>query len=320
MRGRGAALAGLVLAALGCGDRERPSPPAATGAPVALITVDSLTVTLPVTLRGQLYVEHDAVVHARATGVVESIYVDVGRAVRAGDTLVRLESADQEIALDEAEANFDNAKRSLERLEALADGHLVSPADSERAALAYRLADVARRRARRAFEFTRVLAPFDGMVTQRQVRPGRLVQQGDTLLRVSAMGPLLVAIQAPEQAAHGMTPGAAAEVVALDGTRVAARVARASPAIDPASGTREIVLQLEGRSGLRPGAGVEVRLGAQSRRVLALPAAAISDGDRVLVWEDGRSVLRRVTLGAPLADGMVEVVQGLARGERVVRP
>jgi RND family efflux transporter MFP subunit len=320
MMGRRVMLPGLLLGALGCGERAQPAPPAATGAPVNLAAVDSLTVTLPVTLRGQLYVEHDAIVHTRATGVVESIYTDVGRAVRVGDTLVRLESTDQEIALDEAEANFANAKRTLERLEALADGHLVSPADSERAALAYRLADVARRRARRAFEFTRVLAPFDGMVTQRQVRPGRLVQDGDTLLRVSAMGPLLVALQVPEQAAQGMAPGAAAEVRALDGTRVAARVARASPAIAAASGTREIVLQLAGRSGLRPGAGVEVRLGTQSRRVLAVPAAAVAEGDHVLVWEDGHPVLRRVTVGAALADGMVEVVQGLAPGERVVIP
>lgn len=320
MRERRAAPWGLLLLALGCGERAQPAPPAVAGSAVNLVAVESLTVTLPMTLRGQLYVEHDAVMHARATGLVESIYVDVGGAVRAGDTLVLLESADQEIALDEAEANFANAKRSLERLEALADGKLVSPADSERAALVYRLADVAWRRARRAFEFTRVLAPFDGMVTQRQVRPGRLVQQGDTLLRVSAMGPLLVAVQVPEQAAQGLSPGAAAQVVTLEGTRVAARVARASPAIDPASGTREVVLQLEGRTGLRPGAGVEVRLGGQSRRVLAVPAAAVSDGDHVLVWEDGRSVARRVTVGASLAGGMVEIVQGLAPGERVVRP
>ena len=320
MIGRRAALPGLLLASIGCGERVPPAPPAATRSPENLVAVDSMTVTLPVTLRGQLYVEHDAIVYARATGVVESVYVDVGSSVQAGDTLVRLESTDQEIALDEGEANFANAKRTLERLAALADSHLVSPADSERAALAYRLADVARRRAHRAFEFTRILAPFGGMVTQRQVRPGRLVQEGDTLLRVSAMGPLLVAVQVPEQAAQGMTPGAAAEVRALGGTRVAARVARASPAIDPASGTREIVLQLEGRAGLRPGAGVEVRLGAQSRHVLTVPAAAVSEGDHVLVWEDGRPTLRRVSLGAALPGGMVEVVQGLALGERVVRP
>ncbi len=320
MIGRRAALPGLLLGAFACGERAQTVLPAATGSPENLVAVDSISVTLPVTLRGQLYVEHDAVVHARATGAVESVYVDVGSRVRAGDTLVRLESTDQVIAVDEAEANVANARRTLERLEALADGHLVSPADSERAALAYRLADVAQRRARRAFEFTRVLAPFDGMVTQRQVRPGRLVQEGDTLLRVSAMGPLLVAVQVPEQAAQGMTTGAAAEVRALDGSKVAARVIRASPAIDPASGTREIVLQLDARAGLRPGAGVEVRLGAQPGRVLAVPAAAVRDGDRVLVWEDGRPVLRRVTLGATLAGGMVEVVQGLAPGERVVRP
>jgi len=64
---------------------------------------------------------------------------------------------------------------------------------------------------------------------------------------------------------------------------------------------------------------VAVRLGAERRRIVAIPRGAIAEAGYVLVWENGRTVLRAVTLGAELANGQVEVVSGLAPGERVVR-
>ena len=56
------------------------------------------------------------------------------------------------------------------------------------------------------------------------------------------------------------------------------------------------------------------------RQVLAIDPAAVAEEGYVLVWENGRSVLRGVTLGATLPDGRVEVVTGLAAGDQVVRP
>ena len=148
---------------------------------------------------------------------------------------------------------------------------------------------------------------------------GRLVAPGDTLFRITAAGPLLAQVRVPEAAAAGIRIGSPAKVVGPTGTTADARVVRASPAIDAASGTREVVVELASGSRLLPGASVSVRLGAERRRVLAIPREAIAEEGYVLVSEHGRTALRAVTLGSDLGDGRVEVVSGLSAGERLVR-
>src|SRR5688572_18822650 len=69
----------------------------------ALASADTATVEVPLTLPSQLYVERDAAIYARSPGVVESIMVDLGSRVSAGQSLARLESADQRITLLQAE-------------------------------------------------------------------------------------------------------------------------------------------------------------------------------------------------------------------------
>ena len=97
-----------------------------------------------------------------------------------------------------------------------------------------------------------------------------------------------------------------------------ARVIRASPVIDAASGTREVVLQLTGGDRLPPGSSVTVRLGSEARRVVAVPKEAVGEG-YALVWDADRTTLRQVTVGSELPGDRVEVVSGLAPGEKVVR-
>jgi RND family efflux transporter MFP subunit len=311
----------VFVVAAGCGDRaDEPAPVAGAPPPAELLVAESVAVTLPLRLRSQLYVEHDAIVYARATGVVESVYVDLGRAVKRGALMVRLESTDQEIALAEAEANLANATQALRRLEELAGSNLVSRADSEQVALEHVRATLRVRQARREFEFTRVVAPFSGVITQRSVRPGRLVVAGDTLLRVSALRPLLAAVQVPEPGSAGVAVGDSATVVTPQGGIAPAVVARAAPTINAAAGTREVVVQLSGGVTWPPGTGVEVLLGAETRPTVAIPRAAVTPQGYVLVWENARAVLRRVVLGPALDGDRVVVLEGLVAGERLVRP
>jgi RND family efflux transporter MFP subunit len=289
----------------------------AAGALTPFHVADSTAASIPVELPGQLYVEHDAAVVARTEGIVDSVYVDLGRWVKEGQLLAKLESIDQEIARDQARQAANNARRVFERARELALSGHVAPADSELASYDYEKAALQLRQAERDYELTRVTAPFAGVVTARHIRRRRHVTQGDSLFQVTALAPLLVSVRVPEGLLNSDPSEAAVEVVGADGGRHPARVLRASPVYDAASGTREIVLRVGPKSGLKPGARVTVRLGASPRPVLAIPREYLADQGYVLVVEQDRTVMRQVSAGAELPDGRVAIESGLTAGERL---
>jgi len=292
---------------------SRPAPDAA-----ALVTADTVTVELPLALPSQLYVEHDASIYARSSGIIEEIMVDLGSRVTAGRLLARLENTDQTIALDQARERHTDASRQVTRQRALKTAGVVTLADSERVELEFREAELALQKAQRDYDLTRVVAPFGGVVTARTARIGRLVAPGDSLFRLTALAPVLAAVRVPEAPAFGIRIGAEAEVVGPRGEIAKGRVVRASPVIDAASGTREVVLQLVGGTPLPPGSSVTIRLGSQVRRVVAVPREAVGEG-YALVWDADRTTLRQVTVGGQLPGDRVEVLSGLVPGEKVVR-
>ena len=329
--GMNGALVGAACAALvACGgdaDTARPQQAGkpmsgtAPGAVAAEFTVDTATVQVPLELAAQLYVEHDAVVVARAQGTIDSLLVELGDHVSAGRLLARLESADQEIALANADAAYDNLTRVAARARSLTKSGGATSADSEQVEFQLRQADIARRKARRDLELTRVTAPFEGVITERSVRPHRFVAVGDTLFRVTEPAPLYARIRVPEASAQTVRIGDGATVLGSGGQRVSATIVHAAPVLDPASGTREMVLRVaRAERELVPGANVTIALGRQRRRVVWVPRAAIAPEGYAVVVENGRSTLRPVTLGADVGGGRVEVVSGLSPGERLARP
>ncbi|MEP6687934.1 MAG: efflux RND transporter periplasmic adaptor subunit [Gemmatimonadales bacterium] len=317
-------VAATLLTACGDGAADRSATAGATlpdsvGAPPAtLLTADTATIDAPLSLPAQLYVEHDAVVFARSAGVVESVLVDLGQRVGSDQVLATLERTDQTIALDQAHQRNDNAHQRVERQRALKTAGVVTQADSEQVEFEYREAGLALRKAQREYDLTRIHAPFGGVVTSRSARIGRLVSAGDSLFQVTALAPVLARVRVPETSAFGLAVGSSARVTGARGEAATARVVRASPVIDAASGTREVILQLVSGARLTPGSNVTVRLGSERRRVVTIPRTAVGPEGYALVWDDHRTTLRAVTLGSDLSGDRVEVVSGLAPGEQVV--
>jgi RND family efflux transporter MFP subunit len=265
-------------------------------------------------------VEHDATVYARSAGIIESILVDLGRRVSAGQRLAELESTDQSIALEQAQEKFRNTRQMFQRQRTLRAGGFITQADSEQVDLQYREAELALKKAQRDYNLTIIVAPFAGVVTSRSARARRLVNPGDSLFRVTALAPVLAAVHVPETSAASSTVGTQAEVVGADGTRVPARVIRAAPVLDPASGTREVILQLtQSTPALLPGSNVTVRLGSERRHVLAIPRTAVAPDGYALVWAGDKTTLRAVTLGSEIDGDRIEVVSGLSAGEKLIR-
>ncbi|MEO7103022.1 MAG: efflux RND transporter periplasmic adaptor subunit [Gemmatimonadaceae bacterium] len=299
--------------------RPRPSLAPATSGADGATTVQVVTIDDPLVLPAQLYVDHDVVIAAQSSGVLQHLNADLGNSVAAGAVLASIDSGDQRIAVAKAEAAVDQASRFAKRVRALSHAGGVTAADSESAEFALRQATLSADSARRALTLTRVTAPFAGVIAARYVGPYHLVHVGDTLFRLTETGPLLARVRVPEARRDALVTGGRATVEDIEHHAVTAHVIRVAPTVDAASGTREVILAVGSAAGLRPGSTVTVRLGAAKRRVTVIPSSVIGDGGYVVVL-GAQPTLRQVRLGDELAGGRREVLSGLAPGDRVRRP
>lgn len=312
------ALAGCLVSLTAC--RGAPADARAAVAPRGEITMmaDSATISVPHVFAGQVYVERDVAIAARAAGSIDSLFVQLGASVATDALMASIDNRAQEIERARANVALDRAQRARSRSRDMGPRGGVTPVDSERVEQDVRDAELTVRKAQHELELTRVTAPFGGRVTSRYVRPHQMVAVGDTLFRLAETGPQLVRVRVNEQAAKSVRVGDRA--VAISGTaRESGRVTYAAPSLDPASGTREIILQL-GSSRFLTGETVTVEIGNERRRAIVAPRAAVSADGFVLVVDGARTTVRPVTVGAAVSGDRIEVVSGLTAGEKLALP
>ena len=171
-----------------------------------------------------------------------------------------------------------------------------------------------------------VKAPFEGVITLRNVDVGALVSTGNTLLyRIAQTGTLRTYVNVPQSSVDGVHIGQAAVLTVshLPGRRFSGTVARMARALDPA--TRTMLVEVDvpnGDGALFPGTYAEVDLsGARANPPLVVPAAALifrTDGAQVaIVQADGTVHLQRITIGRDYGD-RVEILQGLTDGTQII--
>ena len=294
-----------------------------------------------------------APIYARTTGYVKSWNHDIGSHVRKGDLLAVIETPELDQQLEAARAdlataqsNAGLAKVTSDRYGDLIGRNAVSQQDTDNAAQAFQArntqvasaqANVKRLEELQSFE--RITAPFDGVVTARNIDIGQLISaSGSTttagagtvsgnreIFDVSAIRTLRVFVNVPQIYAPDARNGATATLTVpqYPGRKFTGKLVRSSSAVDPATRTLLAEIDVDNASGdLLPGSYTEVHLKVSNAApALLVPVSATilePDGLRVAVVDDTHHAhLVRVTPGRDFGS-TVEVLSGLQPGQKIV--
>jgi len=294
-------------------------------------------------LPGTLSPALEAPIYARTSGYLARLHADIGQRVRAGDLLAEIDTPeiDQQLsqsiaAREQAVANLDLTRTSFERWENLRSKDVVSQQelDERRGAYAQAQANLAAaeagvRRLQELASFKRVVAPFSGVVTRRNVDVGDLVDAGNggagrALFVLSQVDPLRLYVFVPQAYAQLVHAGQDVTVTQpeLPGSGFAGRIARTAGAIDTQTRTLQVEITLPNANHrLLPGAFVQVSLHATGRPALTVPTNALlfrGDGIRVAVVDGSSHVkLRPVTVGRDFGT-RIEILDGIGSTDRLV--
>jgi RND family efflux transporter MFP subunit len=293
-------------------------------------------------LTGTLTAERSARLSPRVDGLVARVRVDAGDAVKAGATLVELDSTVARLALARAQANTaetraraDEAERlATEARRLVAEGHLpqteVARRESEAklAAAALVAAGAGEKEQAELLRRHVVPAPFAGVVSRRLTEAGEWVARGTPVMELVATDRVRLDVQAPQERFAAIRADATVRVFsdALGGDSLAGRIVARVPVSDPSARTFLVRVLVDGAAGrLLPGTSATAVIGLPgSQRALVISRDALvryPDGSNtVFIVKDAAggstAVERRVKLGR--GGSRVEVLEGLEPGERVI--
>jgi membrane fusion protein, multidrug efflux system len=340
------------------GDLERAAADRVNALPrMTIVTPRLLSSDRTLSLPGSVQSLEEAVIYARASGYIRRWLVDIGSHVEANALLAEIDTPelDQELAqaraalaqahanVLQAQANRNLAGTQLDRTGKLVEAGLSPQQDLDttkaqsavgdanlqvaQANVAAQQANISRISDLKAF--SRVLAPFAGTITERDIDRGSLVAAGNTatpLFKLASIGTVRVFVQVPQDAAPSVVLDAPAELAIREypNEKFHGKIARSAGALDPATRTLSTEVRVPNPEGrLLAGMYAEVRLSLPSaRRVFELPATALLNdaaGLRIAVLDkDDRVKLVRVVLERDLG-ATVQIATGLDGSERVIQ-
>ncbi|MDB5719996.1 MAG: efflux transporter periplasmic adaptor subunit [Alphaproteobacteria bacterium] len=344
-----AAVAAIALVAVGIAARRNSehqlaSWTAAQATPtVTLIRPRAGTSGGALTLPAKLQAYNSAPIYARTSGYVRRWYVDIGDYVRTGQTLAVLDAPelDQQLLaaraeLQTARANQRLAATTAARWQAMLAKDAVSKQETDE-----KIGDLAAKSAvsnaasanvtRLQFTqgFTRLTAPFGGIVTSRAAEIGALVSAGTAastpLFTVSDVSRMRIFVRVPQSYSAQVHPGmhVSLSLPEYAGRTFDAMLTRTAGAVDSTSGTVLVELQAANADrALKPGAYAQASFPlAGAGTALSLPASALLVGEKgtqiALLGADGRARLCTIRIGRDLGE-TVEVAAGLSAGDRVI--
>lgn len=293
------------------------------------------------TLPGNVTAFTDSPIYARTSGYLTRWYFDIGAKVKKGALLAEISTPEVDQQLHQAEAdlataqaNAANAKAQADRYTGLVKSNAVSQQETEtyvsqasatEAAVHSAEANVQRLRDLKSFQ--KVYAPFDGVVTARNIDTGQLIDTGagKELFHLQAVNTLRVYTNVPEDQSAAIHTGESYGLTFAEhpGKSYTAKLVRTTDAIDPTSRTLLVELDLDNKNGeLLPGSLAQVHFKVtRSNPTLIVPISALifrREGTQVATLNGTTAHLNPVVIGED--DGQsVQIVTGLKADDRVIQ-
>lgn len=290
------------------------------------------------TVSGSLEPEQAATIRAEVGGAVLRTYFEAGQRVRRGQVLAQLDDAtvrdahlSARSAVRSAETSLQLAKRNAERSERLSQAGAVADRDLETARMEVTSAEgsLADARARLSsaleqLEDTRIRAPFDGMVSDRPVDAGDIVQVGASLFTVVNPSRLRLEASVPAEQIGRLRIGTEVEFsVSGVSRRITGKIERINPVVDASTRQVKIYVAIPNQEQqLVAGLFAEGRVATDTKRAVAVPLDAIDSRGTtptVHIVKAGRAAESPVQLGVrDEAEELVEITSGVAEGDTLL--
>lgn len=295
---------------------------------------------LPQTIAAEGVVEavRQATLGAQVAGRIVELNVNAGDTVRAGQVLARIDArtANQAVAASlsqvaEAEANLANAKRKHERNRDLLAQKFVSQSAVDQSEAEYKAAQAQlaalKANAGQAVatqSFNTITAPYAGVIGATHAELGDMAQPGRALVTVFDPRELRVTATLPQATLSRVKLDVPVRIdLTATGKSVTATKVTVIPLADSRTHTTRVRLDLPATDGVLPGQFARAYFVTDTVRALTVPAAALlrrGEVTAVYVIDDkGRPQLRQVRAGEVIGDGQVEILAGLAGGERIAQ-
>lgn len=294
---------------------------AADALPVIIVKPHPVDLTIPA--ESVVEAVQQTTVGAQVAGRVLEVRADSGQRVTKGDLLMRIDAREAGEAARAAEAQYKVAKLNYERHQQLKEQKFVSQAALDKARADFDAAAANRSAAGASQSHASIVAPMTGIVARRHVEAGDMAMPGTPLFTIYQPGGLRVTASVPQHRLPAMRGVSSARVEFPElGKWVDATAIQVLPTVDAATHVAQVRVSLPALAEAVPGMFARVHFITGRADKLTVPAGAVvRRGEVAAVYvqtADNRLVLRQLRLGEAVGVGEIEVLAGLAAGDKVV--
>ncbi len=260
-------------------------------------------------------------IESKIQGRIQKLEAVPGIRVKSGEMLVELDALEFQARLDQALATRRQAEQDLERAESLLGKQAATRAEFETAQTRHRVAVSSVKEAETLVANTRIVAPFEGIITQKHQNAGDFATPGRTILEIEDPATLRFEAEVPEVLLKQLKIGSPVSLRSGEAENlVECRVSEIAPAANVETRSHTLKFDIPPDSGLRSGQFARIFIPLAESRILRIPGSALVQRGQmeiVFVATQGEARLRLVKVGR-WSGTDVEVLSGLENGEQVV--